>query len=308
VVEALYFPNLSLPQSNWVNPAILYFDRIQVIAPMGRWDGLYDRRTEELIGEDVVAPVTPGMSGWDREADDRFVQYLTQLPAAQKRNLAPASVHLGKLAYTSLADDLRATRLLQDDGDGWLAAPQWVADQVLTYLALQMTTSSHVGASLVTDTGPAWTRVTGVTVSERHRTRELQAVTSLLPVAASASTAELVSFRRRHERALLEFRREISVALATPDNHQDLWELQRRRDELIADLRGFNIASSAVVVAVTALPIGAALIEGSPWSAGAGMAALAVSTWGEAQRAHRAYEGRRDPMVYAAIARMKLGR
>ncbi|CAN7440682.1 hypothetical protein LJR164_002867 [Phenylobacterium sp. LjRoot164] len=307
MVEALYFPNLSLPHSNWVNPAILYFDRIQVIAPMGSWDGLYDRRTEELIGEDLVAPVTPGMNGWNREADDRFVRYLTQLPAAQKRDSAPASVHLGKLAYTSLVDDLRATGLLQDDGDGWLAAPRWAADQVLTYLALQMTTSSHMEASLVTDTGPAWTRVTGVAASERRRTRELQAVTSLLPVAASASTTELVRFRRRHKRALLEFRHEIARALSTPDNHLDLWELQLRRDELIADLRGFNIASSSVSVTVTALPIGAALMEGSPWSAGAGMAALAMSAWGEAQRGRRAYTAHRDPMVYAAIARMKLG-
>lgn len=308
MAQALYFPNLSLPQASWVNPAILYFDRIQVIAPVGRWDDLYDRRTEELIGEDVVAPVTPGTMGWDTETDSRFVRYLTQLPGAQRRDFAPARIHLGKLAHTALADDLRATGWLHDDGDGWLVAPQWAADQVLTYLALQMATSSREEASLVTDAGPAWTRVTGVTPSERRRTRELQTVTSLLPVAASASTAELLRFRRRHARALHEFRDEIASVLAFPDRDLDISELRERRDELVADLEGFNIASSAVTIVVAALPIGAALIEGSPWSAGAGTAALALGAWGEAQRGRRAYAARQDPMVYAAIARMKLGR
>lgn len=308
MLQALYFPNLSLPQSSWVNPAILYFDRIQVIAPMERRPDLYDRRTEELIAEDVVVPVTPGMSGWDPEADGRFVRYLTQLPSAQKRNVTPARVHLGKLAYTHLTDELRATGWLHEDGDGWLVGPRWAADQVLTYLALQMTAFSQEEASLVTDMETAWTQVTGVTPSERRRARELQTVTSLLPIAGSTSTHELVRFRRRHARALQEFRDEIASVLAARDRNIDLRELQQRRDELIADLQGFNMASSAVNVTVTALPIGAALVEGSPWSAGAGIAALAHGAWNEARRSWRAYAARRDPMVYAAIARVKMGR
>lgn len=308
MLQALYFPNLSLPESSWVNPAILYFDRIQVIAPMDRRPDLYDRRTEELIAEDVVLPVTPGMSGWDREADGRFVHYLTQLPRAQRRNVAPTRVHLGKLAYTHLTDELRATGWLHEDGDGWLVGPQWAANQVLTYLALQMTVFSQDEASLVTDIGAAWTQVTGITPSERRRAREFQTVTSLLPVAGSTSTRELVRFRRRHARALQEFRDEITSVLASRDRHIELRELQQRRDELVADLQGFNIASSAINVTVTALPIGAALIEGSPWSAGAGIAALAHGAWNEARRGQRAYVARRDPMVYAAIARIKLVR
>ncbi|WP_419316816.1 hypothetical protein ACN2C7_10175 [Caulobacter sp. ErkDOM-E] len=307
MLQALYFPNLSLPESSWVNPAILYFDRIQVIAPMDQRADLYDRRTEELIGEDVVVPVTPGMSGWDREADARFVRYLTQLPGTQRRDLAPARVHLGKLAYTDLADDLRATGQLHEDRDGWLVGPRWAADQVLTYLALQMTTFSREEASLVTDTGAAWTRVTGITTSERRRANELQTVTSLLPVAASTPIRELVRFRRQHARALQEFRDEIISVLAAGSGDIDLRELHQRRDELVDDLKGFNLVSSTVSVAVTALPIGAALVEGSPWSAGAGIAALALGAWGEAQRGRRAYTARRDPMVYAAIARIKLG-
>lgn len=273
----------------------------------GRPD-LYDRRTEELIAEDVVVPVTPGMSGWDREADSRFVHYLTQLPSAQRRNVMPARVHLGKLAYTQLTDELRATGWFHEDGDGWLVGPRWAAGQVLTYLALQMTAFSQEEASLVTDIGTAWTQVTGITASERRRDRELRAVTSLLPVAGSKSTRELVRFRQRHARALQEFRDEITSVLAAPDRNIDIRELQQRRDELVADLQGSNMASSAVNVTITALPIGAALIEGSPWSAGAGIAALAHGAWNEARRGWRARVARRDPMVYAALARIKLGR
>jgi len=68
------------------------------------------------------------------------------------------------------------------------------------------------------------------------------------------------------------------------------------------------MAFSAVYVTVTALPISAALIEGSPWSAGAGIAALAHGAWNEARRVRRAYAAKWDPIVYAAIVRIKLGR
>lgn len=316
MTEALYFPHLSLPASNWVNPAILFFDRIQVIAPLGPYDDLYDRRTLRLIEADIVSPRTPGMERWDTAADERFIGLLRRLPATRKRDIAPADVHMGKLSFTGLGDALSALNLLKPERDGWFTAPRWVASEVLTYLALQMSAHSETPASLVTDSGPAWTRATGLTPAERRQGRRLRAVAKLLPAASHAPVEDLIRFRRRHAHALAEFH-QVIADLAAADHQGSteeldaslaLLEAEQRRDELIRDLRGSNLFTASVQVGLTALPVAAAIVEGSPWSAGAGLTAVGYQLFDQGRQGVRSIRARRDPMIYAAIARARFGR
>lgn len=316
MTEALYFPRLSLPASNWVNPAILFFDRIQVIAPLGAYEDLYDRRTLRLIDADIVSPSTPGVEHWDTAADERFIDLLDRLPAARKRDVAPTNVHMGKLSFTRLGDALSALNLLKPERDGWFTAPAWVANEVLTYLALQMSAHAETPASLVTDSGPAWTRATGLTPAERRQGRRLAAVAKLLPAAPQASVEDLIRFRRRHARALAEFHQVIADLTAADhrgsmeeiDASLALLEAEQRRDELIRDLRGANLFTASMQIGLTALPIAAAIMEGSPWSAGAGLPAVGYQLFEQGRQGVRSIRARRNPMIYAAIARARFGR
>ncbi len=95
-MHALYFPNLSLPTSTWVNPALLYFDSIGVIAPFNGGHHLHDARTEALIESGLVQTVSPFLHPWDEAADDWFLGYLVALqrtPPKMQRLDPSGSLH-----------------------------------------------------------------------------------------------------------------------------------------------------------------------------------------------------------------------
>jgi hypothetical protein len=274
---------------------------------------LYDARTEQLIAERVVEPVVPGMGPWDFEADERFIWHLNNVPNGQRRQTAPTRVHLGKLDFTNLAGGLRGSGFVHDELNGWFSTPRWAADQLLTYLALQMVTHSHEGASLVTDAGAAWTLATGLTPRQRQHGRRLAAVAKMLPVAPKARVEDLLAFRKAHAKALAEFSDYVSKLIETPaegsaadfEFQQRLSDAARRRDELTDDLKSANLVTAAITIGISALPIGAALMEHSPYSAGAGAVALAASIADQARRGIAAWQAHHDPLAYAAIAQRR---
>jgi hypothetical protein len=310
---ALYFPKLSLPHSSWVNPAVLFFERIQVIAPLEAAGDLYDARTEQLIEAKVVEPVVPGMGPWDLDADERFIRHLNEIPNDRRRQTAPTRIHLGKLEYTNLAGGLRDCGFVQNERGGWFFTPRWAADQILTYLALQMVTHSYDGVSLVTDAGAAWTLATGLTTQQRQHGRSVEAVAKMLPVAPRAPVEDLLAFRKAHAKALAEFRDYISTLIETEQQgqagdfefQQRLSDAARRRDELVQTLKAANLAKAAVTITISALPVAAALAAHDPYAAGAGAVALGASIADQAQRGIAAWQAHHDPLAYAAIAQRR---
>src|SRR3954469_7819166 len=117
-MEALYFPHLSLPAATWVNPALLYFDRLAVIAPEGPHAGLFDRRTDELISLGMARTVTPH-GAWDNRENAAFMAYMLGRASGAKSFDRIARLHAGKLAYTPLAEGLEEAGLLARLEGGW---------------------------------------------------------------------------------------------------------------------------------------------------------------------------------------------
>ena len=152
-MDALYFPYLSLPASTWVNSALLYFDRLCVIAPQGKHPNLFDQRTLELFDLKLARPIVPNF--WQGDADERFVAYLLGQALHKKTVKRFERVHLGKLSHGPIAEALVKARLLTLVDDTWLEGPDWLVAQIMAYLALQVSSHARNPLPLVTDDTPS---------------------------------------------------------------------------------------------------------------------------------------------------------
>ena len=180
-MEALYFPHLSLPASTWVNPALLFFDRLAIIAPDRSGDpGLHDPRTRELLDRDMVRLATADGS-WGGRSEQILLSYMLGLASGRRQGGAISRINVGKLAYGPLAAELERAGLLARTGGPWLEGPEWVVAHLMSYLALRIADHSRTPLPLVTDQRAAARTMIG----SREATldsRRLRAATRLLPV------------------------------------------------------------------------------------------------------------------------------
>lgn len=304
-MDALYFPHLSLPASAWVNPALLYFDQLGVIAPDGRRADLHDRRTSELFDLDLARPV---VARWrdSEDSDDRFVAFVLGLASRRRSHGQIARIHAGKLAYSDIGNALLAAGLLLDGRDGWLEGPEWVIAHVMCYVALQLSASAHGELALVTDeTGAA--EVVGGPRASFQGSRRLRALTSLLPVPPDARPADIDRFRRTH-RAELQIFRDYVTQLVTRDSATDegevkfgdrLEEAEKARDHLLGEMSSFNWKAHGPVIAIAAFSAAAPLAEHSPFSFAAGLLGLGLASVQAAQAYRRGHRAAKSPLIYA---------
>lgn len=305
-MEALYFPYLSLPAATWVNPALLFFDRLGVIAPEGSHSGLFDRRTEELVELGLAQPITPhGI--WDDRENDAFIGYMLGRASAERSYGRVERVHVGKLSYTPLAATLEEAGLLARVDGAWLEGPAWVVGRVMAYLAVQTALHSRRPLPLLTDERAAARAVVG---SEEARTmsRRVRAVSRLLPVPADIPPVEIERFRRRHRHELTAFR-EYIAHLTDPyptareveaSFEEQLQEAERVKAHLIGEMNDFQWRKFGPDISILALTVGASAIEQSPWSAGVGLLGLVIAGARGAAEFRNRLAAVKSPLVYAA--------
>jgi hypothetical protein len=303
-VEALYFPSLSLPSSTWVNPALLFFDRLGVIAPQGPGRNLFDDRTHELIQLGLARPVTPhGL--WQEGENDAFISYMLGRASAERSYTSIQRIHVGKLTYTPIADVLERAGLLIRVDDAWLEGPEWVVGRIMAYLALQTSLHSDRPLPLVTDERAAARVVTG---SEAQATsRRLRAVSRLLPAPADVPPRDLERFRRHNLPELHSFRRYLEQLISRDplsttgeaSFESRLREAERLRDHLLGEMEGFSWRKQGPVITLSAMAIGASAIEQEPWSAGVGLIGLAIAGAQGAAALRNRRKAAKGPLVYA---------
>jgi hypothetical protein len=312
-LDVLYFPRLSLPAASWVNPALLYFSSIGVIVPEGPVGGLFDRRTEAFLRSGLVEPVQAPYRPALPEVDARFVGYLQgRASVMAARAAAVERVHLGKLSRSPLSTDLiRSGLLVRADGE-WLEGPDWVVAHVMCYLAMQLSTAH--GVPMVTDEASAGRIVAG----DDHRSsasRRIKALTTLLPLAASARPDDILEFRHRHERELSRFRSyveelispNVPVEASEISFRVDLAEARRLREYLEGELESNGWRGPALQLTMSLTAVGASTAEQSYLSAAAGLLPLGFAlsqTW---RTGRRRREVQQAPLVYAALATKNWG-
>lgn len=305
-LDALYFPYLSLPPSTWVNPALLFFDRLALITPDGGGRLWQDQRTRELVGRDMVRPITP-RGDWGGDEDHRLASYLLGRASGTRSPGRIARVHAGKLAYGHLASELIGSGLLTDTGGGWLQGPDWVVAHLMSYLALQISEHSDDPLPLITDERAA-ARVMAGPRETAPISRKLRAVTSLLPVPPDARIADIDTFRQRHRRELDSFRSYVNVLISCDPASQEgeerfegrLRDAQDVRRHLVGEMRDFNWRERGLAITILALATGAAPLDDAPWTFGAGLIGLGLTGMQALSVRERQRRAETSRMIYAA--------
>jgi hypothetical protein len=303
-VDALYFPYLSLPASTWVNPALLYFDRLGIIAPDFAGRALFDDRTRELIELRMVRPMTPRGAAGNEDRD--FISYMRGRCSERPAFRRVERVHAGKLAYTPIADALIQGGLLARVDGEWLEGPDWVVGHVMAHLAMKIFSRAPHPLSLVTDDRAA-TKVMVGTQEGKKMSRRVRAIARLLPVPGDVRPEEIARFRQAHCDELQAFRSYVDQLIARDPASDDgddefetrLRDAQRVRDYLTGEMRAFNWRVQGPAFAIAAVGAAAPFIEQSPWSFGSGLLALAYAGAQGAAALRQRREGEQSPLFYA---------
>jgi hypothetical protein len=302
-MDALYFPYLSLPASTWVNPTLLYFDRLAVIAPEGAPRNIFDDRTHELIRIGLVCPLVP-RAGWGGDEDEKLVAYILGRASVTKRYDRIERIHAGKLAYSFIADALSAAGLLVRDGS-WFEGPDWVIAHIMTYLAVQLSSHAPGALPLITDERAAAGVVSGSPESLMI-SRRLKGIARLLPVPPDVPPDELQRFKEDNRRELHAFRSYVD-GLITSDASGDLddgfeerlREAKYTRDHLLDQVRACDWRWQGPEFLVSVAVSGAALLDHAPWTFGASVLNLALDGARGFAAWRRGHEAARHPLVYA---------
>ncbi|TBD47120.1 hypothetical protein [Rhizobium ruizarguesonis] len=312
-MEALYFPNLSLPHPAWTNPNLLFFDRIQVIAPPRVEASYFDYRTRDLISAGLVGPLDPAPYAHDEEGDEMVLGYILGQLFKRRPNSPPARIHIGKISYSRLAQRLQEARLLSrvehPFDDGWLEGPQWVIDHLMVVLAMRILAQSE-DLPLITSRKDAKRLAVGRLHESTRDVRRVAAVAKLLPVGADATIDQIVRFKVRHGEELRRFRTVINDLLKGEVEidvfYRRLDEAERMRYELANELRVLETRVPGWDLALSCAGVAAPFLENSPYSVAAATVGFGYLVYKLSQERLQARRRRDKKLVYAALAQQQL--
>ncbi|KXV35667.1 hypothetical protein AD942_00315 [Gluconobacter japonicus] len=310
ILEALFYPALSLPGAAWTNPNLLFFDRIGVIAPIGPARELFDGPTRLLIEHNLVRPIEPFQYAIDYDDDDNVLSYLLGMAQNQKR-CEVARIHLGKLNYSPILLELVKHKLLwKIYHEEWLEGPTWVIEYIMSVLALRIVANRNLNLSLLTNLPSAGRLVAGIPPrNQTLNSRRLRAVAQLLPVGPDAEIKQILKFREQHQPELRAFRGFLETLLRrSPTGHDGeadfearLREAERVRNHLVGELDSIRKEAPALPIALSIAAIAAAAVEISPYSTGVGVAGLGYLLHARGVAARREGKARHDKLVFSAL-------
>lgn len=314
-MDALYFPNLSLPSPAWTNPVALYFDQLGIIAPSQYEAALSGSHTAALIDAGLVRPMFAGVFGSYEDEDKHVLDSIDRWSAnrlgKQGRSARLYRIHAGKLAHTSLIEALLQRQLfyLDPHDHDWLVGPEPVAVMIMTVLAERILRHGDADA-IITNKTKALEVAAGRGVlgqAQREYDRRLQSVTRLLPVAPWVPPDKLARFKEDHSLELRNFRAFVEQ-LIRRNTDDDLFETRLAaaeglRDELSNELRAIEACRGAPTLGLWVADVVAPLLEASFFSAAAGALRRLGS---KATDRRRDREVRREGLAYAAMARSAL--
>jgi hypothetical protein len=310
-LDALFYPTLSLPGPAWTNPNLLFFDQIGVIAPDGDPRELFDGPTRLLMDHDLVRQVNPMRYARDDDDDEQVIGHLLGLAQNPPKRSSLTSVHLGKLAYTTLPTALLDFGLLwRSFRNDWLEGPDWVVGYLMSALAMRMASNPELDASLITNIASAERFVVGSARSPQSRAdRRVRAVSRLLPVGPDAALNEIVRFREQHRRELREFRGFIEslVRRSTMDADGEadfggrLRQAEQLRRHLVGELEAVPSTAPALPIVLSITAIAAPMVEASYYSMAAGVGGLGYLLYTRGTATRRARHAQQDKLVFAAL-------
>ena len=332
----LYFPAISVPETEWFTRALLYWDRVGTIVPFERMGAgsVVSQFTEELLKSGLLTNVLPDDWVYRLQANNYFQPFIelikndpTIYTKAQLEQRATIRIHSGKTG-TGLAKQLEHLQLARyvegPEYDAWYDVQVDAANLLMAYLASILAQRDDEQMYPITDSEecleafmrlPAQRRDDVVAATDWIRTAFLDEV---LPAPTDPiDVAGLAAFKDRNGGLLVSLRTDVEkcvIAAADIDDPKlqarqielDKRDLREQRDEIAARMieqKWQRIAFGTVgAVVASAMLIADATIAGETLAIGGNSLGLASAVYA-------AFEGKRGkervlgaPMAYAALA------
>lgn len=333
--NALYFPYINVPNSDWFMRVLLYWDKACSIVPYEYFN--HPERLaphmRDLVVAELVEQIIPGQFIYEiPNFVDPFMDYVHGKLATRKkfafaitptRQQPRALLHIEKI--NRIDDELIKLGLAQRDNYPWVKVDAWVADAFMAYLAMSLGKLKEVNASPVTGESDSFQLLIGkrsrssqVSSFDQRRAQAREIILErILPCPVETDINKLIIFKSKHRNLLFRLRNTIERKCIDLANIDDNDARQEYADSLIEEV---NDQVNQIVDAMksnwthitfgTLIPIlgaGAGIIASEPVDQHiAGVvagASLATAVYQAFEEARRNRELLRHPLAYAAFAR-----
>jgi Family of unknown function (DUF6236) len=337
----LYFPAISVPESEWFRRAVLYWDTVGTIVPFLDIESQPAVRpfTADLIQAELLQNVLPDDWIYQIDVGDYFKPFvkliasdatiMTGAPLEQRETVL---IHSGKTG-TGLMHELEELDLANfvegEEWDGWYDVEVNAGNMLMAYLASLLAQRENEPLDPITDSEEclqAFTRLPApdaqelVAVTDSIRTVFLEGI---LPAPADdIDVAGLSAFKERYGPQLTRLRTDVekrviaAAQIADPAHRARQLEMDRRdlveaRDEIAARMSEskWRVAFGSLGGAIA----GAMLLADATVTGGA--LAIGGNSLGLAGAVYAAFEGKRSKeqvlrgaMAYAALAQSAAAR
>jgi len=153
-INALYFPYINVPDGQWFNHILLYWDKVSSIVPTEFvFDPeLFSPHMRNLVAAGLVDQIMPGSYIYKiPKFEEAFLEYVDRrlLMGEFSRPMHTINLHLEKMG--NIADELVKRRLARRSDSNWYLVDRWVGDAFMAYLASTLGLLDDIQAAPVTD-------------------------------------------------------------------------------------------------------------------------------------------------------------
>ena len=258
----LYYPNISLPHTDWTMRALLYYDNVGAIVPMQYFYNpeLYEPFMREMIRNELIIPIEP-MSVLERpwEISQAFLEYIScnsKLIDRRRQNFhriisrkeymnigTCVKIHIGKFDYNVL-NEITQMGLAKRLDYNWFQVEANTAHELMTYLASVV--SNSIGYLPATDRidkssfSATYLRNQDIELRARLYKRDM-ILKNLIPCPKSIDIYNLRRFKDEYRDLLETFRNKVELLVLnpviTPESPlfaETLNDMKSTKEELIA--------------------------------------------------------------------------
>lgn len=320
----LYYPFISIPKTDWLSQALLYWDGIATIVPnveLRRQTNITPF-ARSLICDSIIQTVSPEEYAYARpDCYIEFLQWVEQnrasflvgrdTPLQRVHSAKLDSMSIGKLGF--LGEEFVEMGVAKRSNSCWYVMRSDLSMYFMTFLAILI--GQETGRIPVTD------RYRGISqLVEIKETGYKQNFDSTTPMFRDAILSELlpvpygvedyrslVRFKDKYHDELLSFRREIESFLVSlspfePDKQKELCQLfiEKANDqveEIKGKMHSFRFPEVNLGTIIAALPVLEGAIERDMIGTGVGIASVLFQMIYNPSK----QENRNKPFAYAAL-------
>ena len=262
--NALYFPYINAPNSEWFFKILLYWEKVSSIVPSGY---IYnpqklEPQMREFVSAELVHQVFPAELLYGNERfENSFISFVNSRLRLRQANNRPGQgvrrtqpIHIEKLG--KLGDELVRLGVARARNYPWFDVDEWVGDAFMAYLASVLGSYPEVNAAPVTNRIQSFQVLGGLRPTyaqkspfpqARRAAREIM-IKNLLPTPkGELKIQDIVDFKSRYGHLLPRLRnlvenRCIQIAQIT--------DLEARQDQIELFLQEFEVEIGEITEAM----------------------------------------------------------